>query len=164
MTRGSADKILLAMEDGSERERLAGILETHWGTSGLQIALAGYEKGLFQELDLIDRLVAACYAASGSFRYFSAATMLYFAAVITYERQRSAHRGTDTPFERLFLCADDHRLTHIAEETLERLARSQSDTGSAFEDYVEDAIRPYNTVGLFHPAIRNMYHHTAAPS
>ena len=149
-------------------ERLTGLLKQHWGSPTLHQALQDYEAHLFRELALIDTLVAVCYASFGSFRLFTASTMLYFAAVITYEQQR-AHMGTTItePFNRLFLCAGDTALRGIVEEALVRLSAMDTPPTpqqvNAYEQFVEEAIRPYNTVGLFHPPAPNMYHHTAAP-
>lgn len=150
-------------------ERLTGILARHWGSAGLEAALYRYEQALFRECSLIDRLVAACYASFGSFRLFAASAMLYFAAVITYERQRAGRSVTTPPdgFTRLFLCADDEALCGVVDEALARLARMDDPPSTrqvtTFEQYVEAALEPYNTAGLFHPAVPNMYHHTAAP-
>ena len=150
-------------------ERLTSLLATYWGTPNLEPALHRYEQALFRELTLIDKLVAACYASFGAFRLFAAATMLYFAAVITYERQRAARTeaASPDPFDRLFLCADDASLTGIVDEALDRLGTlNQPPTPAqitAFEQFVERAIRPHNTAGLFHPAVPNMYYHTAVP-
>ena len=150
-------------------ERMTALLATHWGSPDLEPALHRYEQALFRELTLIDKLVAACYASLGSFRLFAAATMLYFAAVITYERQRAARLNTASsgPFDRLFLCADDGALSRVVDEALDRLATLDHPPTptqeAAFEQFVETGIRPYNTAGLFHPAVPNMYHHTAAP-
>jgi FADH2 O2-dependent halogenase len=148
-------------------ERLAGLLARHWGTPGLETALYAYEDALFRELALLDRLVAACYASLGSFRLFTASTMLYFAATLTYERERAGRSRTPAPPERLFLCADDEGLNTILDEALARLSALDGspspDKIAAFEQFVEAAIHPYNTAGLFHPPRPNMYHHTAAP-
>ena len=78
-------------------------------------------------------------------------------------------RATQRPGNRLFLCADDEALCRAVYEALTRL--SEISTGAppspaqvdAFEQFVEAAIRPYNTAGLFHPPVPNMYRHTAAP-
>ena len=147
-------------------ERLMALLTRHWGEPTLEEALTGYSASVLRELALIDGLVAACYEASGSFRLYTASAMLYFAAVVTYEQQRlqKAHEHT----KRLFLGADDEDFSRIIAEALDRLSSLQRDRSlhvdavHAFEAYVEEAIVPYNTVGLFHPVRPNMYHHTAA--
>ena len=148
-------------------ERLAAILKQHWDCPTLEACLHRYEQALFGELAFIDKLVAACYASFSDFRLFTASAMLYFAAVITFERQRAGRADTPSPFDSLFLCADDAMLCRIVDEALARLSAMNDPPLpaqiNAFESFVEEATRPYNTAGLFHPAIPNMYHHTAAP-
>ena len=96
--------------------------------------------------------------------------MLYFAAVITYERHRAAQRTAPatSSSSKLFLCADDATLGGVVDEALARLSAMDHPPApaqiKAYEEFVEAAIRPYNTAGLFHPAVPNMYHHTAAPA
>lgn len=151
-------------------ERLMRLVAQHWGRPSLATELKRYEQDVLCELALIDKLVSACYASFGPFRLFAASTMLYFAAVITYERRRARHRDGQPlcEFNRLFLCADDEALCHAVADASERLSQMQADGAAspaqvvAFEQYVEAAIQPYNTVGLFHPRVPNMYHHTAA--
>ena len=144
-------------------ERLAALFKKHWGSPSFAEALHCYETQLFDELALLDNLVAACYSSFDAFRLFTASTMLYFAAVIRYERLRA---GSTPNAASSFLCADDPQLHRIVDEAMGRL--SNLDPASArevraYESYVEDAITPYNTAGLFHPRVPNMYHHTASP-
>ncbi len=150
-------------------ERLMGIVAAHWQRPGWTAALRRYEQRVLRELALVDRLIDTCYTALPSFRLFTASTMLYFAAVISYERARSARTADpSTIFERAFLCADDTAVFGLVAEAharLRTLPRPVSPAAVAgFEAYVEQAIRPYNTAGLFHPPVPNMYPHTAAPS
>lgn len=152
-------------------ERLTALLKQHWGKPTLVPALGHHEHLLAQEVSLIDHLVAACYAAGASCRAHAAATMLYFAATISYEQARFQHRAAYGPtgFGRAFLCADDPALQQAARQALATLRawpNTQSPDAEAvcqFEGQVEAAIRPYNTAGLFHPDVPNMYHHTAIP-
>lgn len=139
-------------------ERLVAILARHGaGGPALQDELAEYGRAVHHELDFIDRLVASCYASMHDFRLFAASVMLYFAAVIRYERLRAS---CDGPFEGGFLSADEPSLVALAHEALDRL-RGGCDAAS-FEAFVERGIRPFNTAGLFHSAVPNMYNHTAA--
>lgn len=136
-------------------ERLVPILREHWGRPSLAGSLANYELDIHRELDFIDALVASCYASMHDFHTFTTSTMLYFAAVIEYERLRLDGSAGG----RSFLCADDAVLRRLTDEALERL-HGGCDSG-AFEAFVERGIRPYNRAGLFHPETPNMYRHTA---
>lgn len=172
-------------------ERLAEILPAHWGRPTLTAALAAYGEDLGRELRWIDRLVALCYRSLPSFRLFTASAMLYFAATIHYERLRLAHEGgardmslrrrskvatleqsrsvldsypgrSAVPFDRLFLAADEEGLTAAAATAYDSMGASSEPGGDErYERTIEEAIRPYNTAGLFRPAVANMYHHTA---
>jgi len=140
-------------------ERLMLVLKAHWDRPTLPDALSAYDAAIQLELAFIDRLVACCYAAIPDFQLFTAASMLYFAATVAYERGRAKVQGV--PFDRLYLCADETPLFDAAGTALERL--KAGDTADAFSAFVEQAVAPYNTAGLFHPAVPNMYHHTVAP-
>jgi FADH2 O2-dependent halogenase len=147
-------------------ERLVAILAQHWQQPTLAAALSKYEQTVFTELDLIDQLVHGCYLASPWFRLFSAYTMLYFAATISYETyRRSAPPGSG--LHRAFLTADDANLRGRIDELyqmLEQLVRTQPNDAAQrrFEDAVREAITPWNRAELLNPSLRNMYRHTAA--
>lgn len=141
-------------------ERLAHLIERE-GVRPAPATLAAYSDTVGRELDFVDALVAVCYAALPSFRTWTASTMLYFAAVITYERTRAA-ADTTRPFTRDFLCADDERLQQIAQQAVRRL-RDDAVSASDYAQFIEEAVQPYNRVGLFAPPVANMYPHTAAP-
>ncbi len=149
-------------------ERLVGILETH-GTSPPPEALDRYSRELEVELRFIDDLVGACYRALPSFRAWVASTKLYFAAATSYERRRLAVRGR--PRNALgFLCARDDGLRNVAREACERLASwppsgpPPEEAVARYEGFIEEALRPYDEVGLFDPAVPRMYPHTAVPA
>ncbi|MEM1096468.1 MAG: tryptophan 7-halogenase [Bacteroidota bacterium] len=132
-----------------------------FGTRGPSAeALHRYEEQVFAELCLIDRLVAGCYRSRSRFGVFTSYVMAYFAAVTTYEQARTQHDGA-TPFTHAFLCADDADLTTRIDHIYACL-RAPDVSASAFAAFVENAISPYNQVGLFHPPAPNMYEHTAA--
>lgn len=137
-------------------EHLAGLFEAHRGTPALDDALADYSARLLRELDFVDRLVASCYEAAFDFRAYTAAAMVYFAASVCAEQARlRGRRGA-------FLGADDDGLYGIAGAVRARARglRAAPDV-AAFAAFVEEALEPYNTVGLFRPAVPNMYRHTA---
>jgi FADH2 O2-dependent halogenase len=147
-------------------ERLMSLIEQHWDQPPLVSALEDYSASILHELTLIDQLVGACYRASGSFRLFTACTMLYFAGVITTEQHRLRPKANEESV--LFLNAGDQVFVQIVQDVLKQLdGFDQKDWISnddlrAFESYIEHAVAPYNSVGLFHPPVPNMYHHTAA--
>jgi FADH2 O2-dependent halogenase len=141
-------------------ERLALMVERE-GIAPTSAALGAYSNTVKREVEFVDSLVAACYAALPSFEAWTASTMLYFAAVITYERTRAAAEGT-APFPHDFLCADDETLQQMAEQALRHL-RDDALSAAGYVQFVEDAVQPYNRVGLFDPPVANMYPHTAAP-
>ena len=132
-------------------ERLMGILESSWGRPAMAEALESYQAAVLRELDLIDRLVAACYRSSHSFRLWTASTMLYFAAATSYEHARA---GGETPS---FLLASEAGLGAVTNEALKRL---EDPTG--YEEWLKEALKPYNRVGLFCPHVPNMYENTTA--
>jgi tetracycline 7-halogenase / FADH2 O2-dependent halogenase len=144
-------------------ERLLQILRDHWGRASIGDALRQYEQTLRDEFALIDQLVSGGYQARRQARLFAAYAMLYFAAATTYERKRregTLERGA------AFLCADDPGFRRVATELkrdLDRLSRNQPGEAalSEFEQAACDALRPFNHVGLFAPAVPNMYYHTA---
>lgn len=148
-------------------ERLAAILKQHWRRSTLPSELSAYERVLRHEFALVDMLVAGGYATRRIFPLFAAFSMLYFAAATTFERRRQ--RSGSSPGA-AFLCADDEALRGIVARAWER-ARQLTATGNpaadvvaCFERDLADAIAPFNHAGLFDPAAKNMYRHTALPA
>ena len=149
-------------------ERLAGLLLTSTGKTRAD-RLARYSNELLDQLFLIDRLVAGCYRSLGDFRLFAAWSMLYFAAATTFEKRLLA--AADTVSENLpgYLCADDERLTEMVSEQYDALEHVTHADNSASENGVIEfcqqlrkAVEPFNHVGLFAPALPNMYRYTAA--
>ena len=144
-------------------ERLAAIWASSWGHANMAEKLSDYDRIVRSELLLVDQLVSGCYAAP-NFSVLAAFTMLYFAAATTYERGRHVAAGT---FGSAFLCADSTAWRQTVASVREWLDRLGSQPGARdvlrFEQRVADAIGPFNQVGLFAPAIRNMYRYTAAP-
>ncbi|WP_339747178.1 tryptophan 7-halogenase [uncultured Rubinisphaera sp.] len=126
--------------------------------------LMSYSDQLIHELIHVDRLVSLCYENLSSFNRFSAATMLYFAAATTFEKQFHSTENS-------FLCAENQdfveRISRV--EILSQQTASQSTAPATDEELaelfsmgVQEAIQPFNHVGLFSPQIQNMYHHTIA--
>ncbi len=145
-------------------ERLAAIFGEHWGQDSLAAELQEYARIVRTETQLIDLLVAGCYAGTVDFRLFSAMCMFYFAGTIACERARC-----DSPFHpaRYFLNANDAAFCHAAAVGFSRLKELLAASVSgreidSFTDFVRDLIAPWNTANLMNPANCNMYRHTAA--
>lgn len=145
-------------------ERLTSIFDRH-GSRPPVASLHEYSRALRRELQFVDALVQVCYESLPSFRAWTASTMFYFAAATTYERRRASTREA---FSMDFLCAGDATLRSRVQEALRWLSERADrplgpDEEEAYEQRVEEAIRPYNEVGLFDPPVPNMYPYTAAP-
>ncbi|MFQ5731141.1 MAG: NAD(P)/FAD-dependent oxidoreductase [Planctomycetaceae bacterium] len=145
-------------------ERLTEILNRAWDRDALSSQLREYERTLFAELDLIDGLVAGCYASLGDHRLFAAFCMLYFAAATTCEQRRTQSGNADSSGyllgDEAGFCAIVDRLGNDVRELAGRPA-SELEI-AAFESRLAEAITPYNTVGLCDATAHNMYRHTAA--
>ncbi len=129
----------------------------------LEQDLAGYEHSVFEELRLIDQLVAGSYQTFAVFGLFNSWSMLYFAATIAYEQRLL--RGEDPGY---FLGADNRDIRKIVDDSFVELTDilgkgdRSGDTIQWFAGQVRKRIAPINTAGLLDPASRNMYRHTAA--
>ena len=146
-------------------ERLAGLL-----SRGLEVQdseLAGYERTLHAELDVIDRTIAAAYAGLVDFDAFCAASTLYFARAIAYERRCL---GTDPP---AFLMADDAELdeaTRAVEDRIAVFAREgtrlshteRRGSAARLVEFTRDRLARWNSAGLLDPSARHMHARTAA--
>lgn len=147
-------------------ERLVSILQQYWERPGLDEQLQQYGTSLRREIALIDKLVSGCYQTRRHFSMYNAFVMLYFATVTTYERRRYE---AGSSFDSNFLCAEDRDLCATVDDiwhesrSLLQQNRVSSASIATFVRQVTQAIEPYNRVGLFKPAVPNMYHHTAPP-
>ncbi|QDU15474.1 putative oxidoreductase [Gimesia maris] len=145
-------------------ERLVSVLEQHWKTDSRGDQLADYSKSLQIERSLIDGLVACCYRSRFDFNLFTASTLFYFAAATSFEHQRSQEQK-----QPLFLCADDSEFVRTVDRWLQLVSDWEQQPRFAkaeIRQAVEQAERmlaPWNRVGLFQPAVPNMYYYTAAP-
>jgi FADH2 O2-dependent halogenase len=145
-------------------ERLTNIMLAHWEGHDFPSRLLDYERAVFGELVVMDRLVHGCYKALVDFRLFIAHAMWYFVAATWYEHQR---QELGPAINRWFLNADDSQFVELILEFHRRVVVLSSDASrtdadiAQFEHDVAKAIQPYNLVGLFNPAVRNMYRYTA---
>lgn len=129
----------------------------------LEIGLQKQQAIFYQELELIDLLVAGCYRAGTNFSLFTAWTMLYFTCTIHYEQQRLQGEMPGA-----FLSADKAPLLEIVQKSYRELESLclQGDPGeketARFTRLIRNRIEPWNRAGLLDPARKNMYRHTAA--
>jgi tetracycline 7-halogenase / FADH2 O2-dependent halogenase len=127
----------------------------------MAVQLKQHQSAFFNELHLIDLLVAGCYQARTYFDLFHAYTMVYFAATLSYEQNRlSGHIPSH------YLMAGDPAVREVVEESYRDL-KEVIRTGASknqINSYIEQTrkrIAPYNIAGLLDKDKRNMYHHTA---
>lgn len=137
-------------------ERFILLTEQDWGTGRFLAGLKTYGAELEREFELIDHLVAACYATRRRFDVFAAATMLYFVAAITGEERKLAGESPR------FLASDDDRLRNRLLKACRSLIASRSAPldASTLIAAVREAIAPWNRHGLLAPEVPNMYHYT----
>lgn len=129
-------------------------------------ALNQYAAIVRDEALMIDRLVAGCYRALPAFRHFTAQAMFYFAAAIDSE-EKLAHAGE---LPALWL-AQDTAFQDTVDASLQRFpvaavtTHPTPNTGQLtdHEQWVRDAIAPWNRAGLLDPEASHMYRYTAAP-
>jgi FADH2 O2-dependent halogenase len=144
-------------------QKMAGILQKYWGQDDeLYRCLAQYEHGVFEELKLIDQLVAGCYQTMNCFGLFNAWSMLYFAATISHEQRLLKQQPPG-----YFLGADDEAMRAMINlsyqdlmEIIQKPHVSEHDIRH-FTNLIRERIAPVNIAGLLNPASKNMYHHTA---
>lgn len=138
--------------------RLAEIL-TDARTTSKDERLQSYSARLIQEIRCVDELVEGCYAGIPDFRLWCLWGMLYFAAATSMEQS-----GDDAFSEVSFLRANDSAFRNVLAEGRARLPQGSSvcDVDS-FAQWLQTAIKPWNTVGLFDFECDNLYASTAAP-
>lgn len=128
----------------------------------LQQNFKEYEKAIFEELKLVDHLVAGYYKTMAHFDLFNAWSMLYFAATIAHEQRRMRQQSSG-----YFLNADDGAIRDIVQKSYADLLKIISNRQPSPEDtrwftsLVKKRIYPFNTAGLLGPSSKNMYRHTS---
>ena len=141
-------------------ERLARIIEEHWGNSSLASQLGVYNVKLQREIDFLDRLIHGCYCAFGHFELLTAYSMYYFAGAIYSETRR--RKGTAiTEDEFLFSHHEPFRTSVMrGYHALRELSKSRHiprDSFFGFRQTIAEDIAPYNISGLCDPYKHNMY-------
>lgn len=145
-------------------EKIINTISHYWGDDALlQQSLYEYEQAVFEELKLIDCLVAGCYKTMAHFELFNAWSMLYFASMIAHEQRRIKHQSPG-----YFMNADDPAIRDMVQKSYADLLKILSHKQPSHEDIrwfinlVREKIQPFNTAGLLEPSSKNMYRHTVA--
>ncbi len=140
-------------------QRLIGLLEEHWGRSGLPDALAEYDRSVRLEIAQIDQLVHGCCVAFRRFDLLTAFATWYFVAATTSEqRRRDGVAAGD-----LFLQSQDPSFRQAMRQSYDSLLalgaqpNLTDDDVCRFQDETAAAVAPYNHCGFCDPARRNMY-------
>jgi FADH2 O2-dependent halogenase len=142
-------------------QRIADIIQQHLNQpEELHQALTEYEHSIFEELKLIDQLVAGCYDTMDHFELFNAWSMLYFAATIQYEQRKLKKLPPGS-----FLGADDQAMRAMVDlsySELKTILENPTETAAGeFTARIRERIAPVNIAGLLDPALKNMYRHSA---
>jgi FADH2 O2-dependent halogenase len=141
-------------------ERLARILERHWGRPELTSALRGYEAALFREAQFLDWIVHGCYRTFGRFELLSAYSMYYFAGAIHDEERRRG--GAAAPGDEFLFSHDPAFRNAVGQcyEAILRLTEAREVPPHAtanLQRRVADDIAPFNSAGLCDPGKKNLY-------
>jgi FADH2 O2-dependent halogenase len=140
-------------------ERLVGVL-AHSGNAREQ-ELAAYEKALFRDVALLDKIIHGCYAGFRNFELMQSYAMLYFAGAHyseTTRRRDPSRTGLG------FLNSHDPEFRRIVADAYEDVCRLAAvpnlgrAEGERFRNRIAAAIEPYNLTGLCDPARFNLYH------
>ena len=135
--------------------RVSELLQKHWGSPQLGVALADYSAQTFRELDATASLVGALYARMDEFDVFTALTLLYFAAASYAEAARRLGKN-DRANSFLLLDRDDFAATLRRCIAAARGPLSAS-TQASFSELVAAGIAPVNVAGLANAGRRNWY-------
>lgn len=150
-------------------ERLAAILLGRSNEVLREQQLREYSGQLIEEVCLIDELVEGCYAALPHFSLWCDWTMLYLAAVTSMERDPGERFGNgDRPVG--YLRVGDREFRAMLREARRRLTVAAESRGpdvagecQRFRDWLREALKPWNQVGLLDPQCDGLYGGTAAP-
>ncbi|RMH14811.1 MAG: hypothetical protein D6701_10895, partial [Gemmatimonadetes bacterium] len=145
-------------------ERLADALLSE-GPGRRERALGRYEDLVAREVERIDRLVAAAYAARGDFALFGAHAMLYFVAVSWAETRERLFAGETSCWDG-FLGVGDPLLDGAFEEGAARVTALVGDgppralprdVVAGHHRWLADVLAPRNVAGLLDESRRNLY-------
>lgn len=135
-------------------KRLARILGGADASTPRREQLRAYGETIFREVELMDRITAACFARFDCFEILASATMPYFAAVTYMEERIRAGEDDDLG---AFLLADNERFRAIVDRVCSAAMKTDAAAAHGLAHETAAAIEPYNTVGLSDPAKCNVY-------
>ncbi len=172
-------------------ERLAEILLNSDAEGARTSRLHGYSREVIREIQLIDELVEGCYAALPEFDLWCDWAMLYFAAATSMEKSMGQMhsagpvngesgpgflRTNDRAFREMLSAAREQLQTAVGgsarrkagqsgdvEQLQEESLSPQSQKNGQFREWLRQAIRPWNNVGLLDAGCDGFYFSTAAP-
>jgi FADH2 O2-dependent halogenase len=136
-------------------ERLAEILDRHWGFPSFSSQLKSYATKTREELLATSQLIGSLYANMNNFSVFKAISLLYFAAASYSE---TARRLGKPYLAKTFLLQDDSEFGPACRGLLERARRltSEQESTQLVEDILR-AIEPFDVAGLSNPNRRSWY-------
>lgn len=139
-------------------ERLARILGSRWGTSGMREALDEYAALTLSDARWTAEFVGSCFAGFGRFPLFAEYSMFYFAAASFSEMARRLEKRS---LAARFLAQHRDRFAGGLRACGARLRATRATGENCDSDClalsVRDAIREINIAGLSSPGKRNWY-------
>lgn len=145
-------------------EQVIPIITKYWNKDRQLLQhLKEYEQAVFEELKLLDYLIAGCYKTMVNFELFNTWSMLYFAITVHYESYRL--KGGASGY---FLHAAQSGIKDIVQRSYKDLLKitnqaylPKEESAKNFTQLIKERIKPINKAGLLDPSVRNMYRHTA---
>ena len=136
-------------------DRLANIIEHHWGSPAFAMRLESYSREVDADLLATTQLIGALYASLNNFPVFASLTLLYFAAVRFAAPARRLGKPELAPS---FLLRDHPRFGPSSASLFERARyiHTQEEARQLSEDILR-AIEPFNIAGLGYPQRHNWY-------
>ncbi len=135
--------------------RIAGMIESDWGTWQFATRLEEYAQQTDLELQATARLIAALYANMNRFEVFVELTLLYFAAASFAEsarRLQKPHLATS-----FLLCTHPEFGPALADICAQARQKFSDREAKALIDRIHSAIDPINVAGLGRGDRRNWY-------
>jgi tetracycline 7-halogenase / FADH2 O2-dependent halogenase len=132
--------------------RLSKIIEQDWDSDRFTDSLKQYESETVNELSVCENLVAALYRNMNDFQLFSRITLLYFAAASFME---TTHRLNKPELASSFLLNRHLEFGAVLRRICEQACKTTDKTQLIAE--IEEAIRPFDVIGLAKFSRRNWY-------